>query len=1085
MAHRKPTERTNKFLEVTDPKRAVGLWSYYAVRETAMTPVGNTKEALGRFLNGDIVRWEHRGEMAEALTAKGVGLTGGKSPARAVEEYIAEADADKNKLSVAEWREKYAWLLAWSRYTCRLAAPNAAAVEKDVQMFFNAPSAGMRCHEGNLHSGRLFFLRTKVKGDLNADRVGGFRTQSPSANAKLGETCAATTPPPDGVGYAATTFRPVAPDAQNAGKAFSDCGVGATDDENSNRAVVATSENASSCVSRSDLRSKGVQKSQYRYFVAVVLKPGGTKWWSQIDHTNVTWTDNVYDRLIIDPRGSLSWSPILAEVINEQVSEKNICLFQLADDALFKAITDNELNPNEKYAHLCYDFDFFYRQGEAGCLVPGAWCRGAETAPSTKHQAPSTSFYLRWAAFFNPKKGKFDAAQKSKPRVIEICGERKKGWTTRRFEVRDEFSSVSSDEPQALRYANGKRKPVALSRDDAKTVATSDAKLGLGNTPLDNYAQGVARWVAENNGCAVLPIGVSREMRLALSHALYFVTFPDRRPDEPGGILRGYQLPGRLVEHAPGKVRSDNSKVFREYVQKQSEEATARRRKMIVDCLFDRACAAVLSRNNGSVLERRSQGGFGTQSPSANAELGETCAATTPPPDGVGYAATTFRTTHSDPDGAALRPVDTVAPDAQNAGKAFSDCGVGATDDDNSTRAVVATSENASSCVSRSDLRSKGVLKITEKTIVPIMESIGARVTLEKAAWKRNFMEGQPLKLFKPGPTAGNLKLPDLSLALAFENRLGLKGETASATDLLVQTAPIRSLKESQGAIRVTLAGAYPCRSMWTPSPGKEKGLVAYPSDAVRILRDEGRYYLLAHPKYAQYKSERDLAFEPDLPGKKKTNSVPVAAYSFKSVGGVRSRANSYVVEETFDVNKVMRLARDGRIYLYSIDFGKDKWLADIVFSSENKQPCKIVPTIPILAPEGIEKKNALDDGRKNGTDIETKVAVTSETAQVFIAFTFNPTVARDNRKVEGRSWKSYCDAFPAEAQRTVVRWPSAEVPGAWCLVPGLDEALQKVIETDGVLLTDKEHLDEALRAATYVVPAPNPQSPIPIKGTI
>ena len=29
---------------------------------------------------------------------------------------------------------------------------------------------------------------------------------------------------------------------------------------------------------------------------------------------------------------------------------------------------------------------------------------------------------------------------------------------------------------------------------------------------------------------------------------------------------------------------------------------------------------------------------------------------------------------------------------------------------------------------------------------------------------------------------------------------------------------------------------------------------------------------------------------------------------------------------------------------------------------------------------------------------------------------------------------------------------------------------MQEVVETDGVLLTDKEHLDEALRAATYVV---------------
>lgn len=82
MAQRKPTERTNKFLEITDPKKAVGLWSYRVVRETAMTPVGATKEALGRFLNGDIVRWEHRAKMAEALVGKGVGMKGGVSPAR-------------------------------------------------------------------------------------------------------------------------------------------------------------------------------------------------------------------------------------------------------------------------------------------------------------------------------------------------------------------------------------------------------------------------------------------------------------------------------------------------------------------------------------------------------------------------------------------------------------------------------------------------------------------------------------------------------------------------------------------------------------------------------------------------------------------------------------------------------------------------------------------------------------------------------------------------------------------------------------------------------------------------------------------
>ena len=61
------------------------------------------------------------------------------------------------------------------------------------------------------------------------------------------------------------------------------------------------------------------------------------------------------------------------------------------------------------------------------------------------------------------------------------------------------------------------------------------------------------------------------------------------------------------------------------------------------------------------------------------------------------------------------------------------------------------------------------------------MTEIDARATIEKAAWQRGFMEGKPLIQFKPGPMAGIGKLPDLSLTLAFENRLGLKGETATS----------------------------------------------------------------------------------------------------------------------------------------------------------------------------------------------------------------------------------------------------------------------------------------------------------------
>ena len=46
---------------------------------------------------------------------------------------------------------------------------------------------------------------------------------------------------------------------------------------------------------------------------------------------------------------------------------------------------------------------------------------------------------------------------------------------------------------------------------------------------------------------------------------------------------------------------------------------------------------------------------------------------------------------------------------------------------------------------------------------------------------------------------------------------------------------------------------------------------------------------------------------------------------------------------------------------------------------SGNKRPCKIVPTIPILAPVGVEKNNALQEGRKNGSDMETTLLSEAE----------------------------------------------------------------------------------------------------------
>ena len=167
-------EQTNKFLEVTDPKKSVGLWSYRVVRETAMTPVGNTTPALGRFLNGDIARWECRGEMAEAMeakrsvvcevpSAKNGARRKFKSPARIIAEYQEEAKQDAKRMEIADWQKKYRWLRLWERYACRLAAPSIVAGEKDVQMFFGLASAGVGCNEKSLHGGRVFFLRKKLR----------------------------------------------------------------------------------------------------------------------------------------------------------------------------------------------------------------------------------------------------------------------------------------------------------------------------------------------------------------------------------------------------------------------------------------------------------------------------------------------------------------------------------------------------------------------------------------------------------------------------------------------------------------------------------------------------------------------------------------------------------------------------------------------------------------------------------------------------------------------------------------------------------------------------------------------------------
>ena len=115
---------------------------------------------------------------------------------------------------------------------------------------------------------------------------------------------------------------------------------------------------------------------------------------------------------------------------------------------------------------------------------------------------------MTWSATFNPRKRQYHACNKSTVRIVEVMSEQKRGWAGRQITV-------------------------------------SDA----------SEAEAAARWVVEHNGCVVVPPDLGDDLRYAVMHALFYITFPDRPIDAPGGLLRGYQLPGRMVQLATGPVR--------------------------------------------------------------------------------------------------------------------------------------------------------------------------------------------------------------------------------------------------------------------------------------------------------------------------------------------------------------------------------------------------------------------------------------------------------------------------------------------------------------------------------------------------
>ena len=461
---------------------------------------------------------------------------------------------------------------------------------------------------------------------------------------------------------------------------------------------------------------------------------------------------------------------------------------------------------------------------------------------------PAERFYMTWSATFNPRKRQYHACNKSTVRIVEVMSEQKRGWAGRQIKV-------------------------------------SDA----------SEAEAAARWVVEHNGCVVVPPDLGDDLRYAVMHALFYITFPDRPIDAPGGLLRGYQLPGRMVQLATGPVRHAGGTEIAARAKSRARDSLDRKRALVVETLLGRAARALAVRNGLSEDEARAR-----------------------------------------------------------------------------------------------------------------IEGAGGRAVLEAAAWRRGFMEGNALNQFAPTPQAGSLKLPDLSLALGFEHRLGLDGGRASA-GRLVQTARIVSLDASPDATRFCREVKVRAQRLFTPRPGTEDDPVAFADDTVRIVRDEGRYLLLAIPKFARYRYGRDLLFEP---GPEATR-VPVQAYRCVSDEGARSRQDVRIEEELFDVGKVLALAREGRVYLYSLDVGEARWLFDAVYTTANRRPCRVIPSIPQLC------------GAGSGGG-----AASADAAEVRVMFTFNPQVPRDGRKCEGRSWEAYCSAYSADAAREVVAWPGEGAAG-------------------------------------------------------
>ena len=352
MYAKKPKQTTTKYLEIADPKDAVGLWSHRASYMTPLNPVGNTLKTLGHTLAEDISRWETYDEMKAAMDAKGWK----KSASRRLREYAAQYLGEVvYESGEREWLVAPRWFRAWSRFARWIDGVQTAPRPDYVRMSFGFATAGLNCNERNLRTGRTFFLR-------NADG---------------------------------------------------------------------------------------------RNFVAVMAVPASDPAWASwllIENSNRLAGRECYRRLVVDPRGECRWTELDAALVSELVAEKKLCLFELAPDPVFDAVTDPELNPSEQYAHISTDFVF--------CAYP---CKDAFT------------FALRWGVTYNPGRTRYESVDKTVILTLDIARERRKSWAKRPVEVLDcADAEKAALRPAAKRCAGGtspRRHEGTLFRDIPRQAA--------------------------------------------------------------------------------------------------------------------------------------------------------------------------------------------------------------------------------------------------------------------------------------------------------------------------------------------------------------------------------------------------------------------------------------------------------------------------------------------------------------------------------------------------------------------------------------------------------------------------------------